>query len=207
VYTTGADMSLNIRSKRKGMIERCMQRVIEVLGRLAGIVLSADDFGGPAEKLDLILGIQVEFDTIFQEFKDQLGNRFYAPFYWEDLYSIGVCLEKIFSKLIMYYNKSLIYTSAISCRALLDTQLEILTNMREFFSEYLKNRKLSHAVLKNNKYLVERYRRLYLDIMNTSFQRNTDPVGMIEVGEVLEKVIEENGSVLHLMSKILIGIA
>lgn len=200
-------MILKIRNRKKGIIERTLQALIDVLGSLAEVIFSVDDYAGLGKKIDQIISIEIEFETAFQELNDHLKNRFYAPFYWEDLYSIGVCLRKMFKLLVVYHNKRLIYKNKISYKCLLSIQLEIFNNMKGFFREYLDNKKYAHEVLKSIRYLAERYQRLYLDIVKTSIHGDTARFGIIEIGEVLEKLIEENENSHHLMNKILIGIA
>jgi hypothetical protein len=131
--TVRLNMILKIRSRKKGIIERSLQALIDVLGSLAEVILSVDDYAGLGKKLDQIISIEIEFETAFQELNDHLRNRFYAPFYWEDLYSIGVCLRKMFKLLVVYHNKSLIYKNTIFYKCLLSIQLEILNTYEGIF--------------------------------------------------------------------------
>jgi hypothetical protein len=158
------------------------------------------------KKLDQVLGLEVDFESAFQEFNDQLRNRFYVPFYWEDLYSIGLCLRKIFNFLIMYYNKTLIYRNEISCKVLLKAQHELFDNTKSFLREFLKNRKYARELLKNNRYQIKSYMRSYFSLLNFRLQDTHSFDGFYEIRELFEKIIVEHENINNLMNKILIGI-
>jgi len=197
---------LKILNKRKGVVEKALMALLDVLVSFTKAVLSADDYRELEKKLDQVLGIELDFENTFQDFNDQLRNGFSIPFYWEDLYSIGVCLRKIFNLLIMYYNKSLIYKNSISFKVLLNIQLELFDNIKCFFNEYLENKKYARELLKNNRHQLKGSLRSYFDIVNIRIHDTPAFSGFYEIREVFEKIIEENENIHNLMNKILIGI-
>jgi len=197
---------LKILNKKKGVVEKALQVILEVLYRYTTVLLSVNDYKELEKKFDVVLGLEVDFENAFQGFNDQLKNRFYVPFYWEDLYSIGVCLRKIFNLLIMYYNKALIYRNEISYRVLLKTHLELFDNTKSFLREYLKNRKYSQELLKNNRHLLKSYLRSYFELVNSRLQDTHSFERFYEIRELFEKMITEHENINNLLNKILIGI-
>jgi len=197
---------LKILNKKKGIVEKALQVILEVLYRYTTVLLSVNDYKELEKKFDMVLGLEVDFENAFQEFTDQLKNRFYVPFYWEDLYSIGACLRKIFNLLIMYYNKALIYRNEISYRVLLKTHLELFDNTKSFLREYLKNRKYSQELLKNNRHLLKSYLRSYFELVNSRLQDTHSFERFYEIRELFEKMITEHENINNLLNKILIGI-
>jgi len=197
---------LKILNKKKGVVEKALQFILEVLYSYTTVLLSVNGYKELEKKFDMVLGLEVDFENAFQEFNDQLKNRFYVPFYWEDLYSIGVCLRKIFNLLIMYYNKALIYRNEISYRVLLKTHLELFDNTKSFLREYLKNRKYSQELLKNNRHLLKSYLRSYFELVNSRLQDTHSFERFYEIRELFEKMITEHENINNLLNKILIGI-
>ena len=199
-------MILKILNKKKGVVEKALQFILEVLYSYTTVLLSVNGYKELEKKFDMVLGLEVDFENAFQGFNDQLKNRFYVPFYWEDLYSIGVCLRKIFNLLIMYYNKALIYRNEISYRVLLKTHLELFDNTKSFLREYLKNRKYSQELLKNNRHLLKSYLRSYFELVNSRLQDTHSFERFYEIRELFEKMITEHENINNLLNKILIGI-
>jgi hypothetical protein len=199
-------MLSNIINKRKGMVEKALLAVVDALGVFATAVLSAHDYRELEKKLDEILDMEIDFENIFQAFTDQLKKRFSTPFYWDDLYSIGVCLRNIFNLLVMYCNKSLIYKSDVSYRGILNVQLELFENIKSFFREYLENRKYTWELLKNNSHQLKSYLHVYLEIINSRMRENPSSTCFYEIRALLERIKSENDSIHNLMNKIMIGI-
>ncbi len=192
--------------KKRVELEQGVIGVIAELQQFVEILLESEDYDTLQRNFNRIIEIEADFESSVNMFNEKLVNRYNLPFYWQDIYAVVQCMEKLNSLLHIYYNKYLIYKNTVSYRILLDIERTSLINLKNFFTYYLKNRKYVSELLKNNRLLLKDFLREYIRIVGATLFDGFSHRGCYEIGEVFEKMNDENENIHTMLNKIFIGV-
>jgi len=191
--------------KRRFNFEAYFYEEIKILIDLINTFTKTVDYNDLKNSLDDVVRFESNFENYHRSLIEQFKDRSYLPFYWQDLYSVSLCLKRIMTFLNLYYNKCIIFRNDFSFSVLFDTEIKMLNNTRSFFEEYLDNRKYVHELLKNNYQEIKNFSHLYLSIVNNKVINQININNFCEISGVFEKINNENENLNNSLNKILIG--
>jgi len=185
-------------------IEKYLIKGIDILEQIIKLMITGSVYKDLKNSLPVMINLEMEFDDNHEAFNDTLEKRYRVPYYWQDIYEVYQCIIKITDLLNLYYNKSIIYKNEISFEVLFNKELVILKEIKEFFYEYLKNRKYAREILKNLKNENRNFKKIYLNLI-TVLKENAFFKGVFEIRDIFEQMGRENESIHYLLNKVMIG--
>lgn len=111
---------------------------------------------------DRLVELEAAFQSRCEAFLDQAADRASLPFYWQELFASCTGLRRVFQILLSYAALSGLMPTRRSFRPHLEGQGRLLENVREFFREFLANRKYARELLRSNQHELKDLRRLCL---------------------------------------------
>jgi len=193
-------------TKKRIELEKGVIDVITGLQRFVKILLESEDCDTLQRNFSRIIEVEADFEGSVRLFNERLVNRYNLPFYWQDIYAVVQCMEKLNNHLHIYFNKCVVYKNTVSCAALLTVEQKILDNIKSFLNDYLKNRKYISELLKNNRCELKNFMREYIQVVNTTMFDAFSHRGVYEIGEIFERIHDENENIHSLLNKIFISV-
>ncbi len=193
-------------TKKRLELEKGVIDVTTELQQFVKILLESEDFGTLQRNFNRIIEIEADFENSVCLFNERLVNRYNLPFYWQDIYAVVQCMEKLNNHLHIYFNKCIVYKNTVSYEALLTVEHSILDHIKSFMNDYLKNRKYISELLKNNRYELKNFIREYIQVVNATMFDAFSHRGVYETGEVFERIHDENENIHSLLNKIFISV-
>jgi len=193
-------------TKKRLELEKSVIAVITELQQFVKILMSSEDYDTLQRNFNRIIEIEADFESSVSLFNEKLVNRYNLPFYWQDIYAVVQCMEKLNNHLHIYFNKFIVYKNTVSFVALLTVEHNILENIKSFMNDYLKNKKYISELFKNNRYELKNFMREYIQVVNTTMFDAFSHKGVYEIGEIFERIYDENENIHSFLNKIFISV-
>ncbi len=193
-------------TKKRIELEKGVIDVITELQQFVKILLKSEDCDTLQRNFNRIIEIEADFESSVHMFNERLVNRYNLPFYWQDIYEVVQYMEKLNNHLHIYFNKCIVYKNTVSYAVLLTVENSILDNIKSFMNDYLKNRKYISELLKNNRYELKNFIREYIQVVNATMFDAFSHKSIYEIGEVFERIHDENENIHSLLNKIFISV-
>lgn len=194
----------NILEKRRFKADDLIMGELDLMIKLISLISKSDFQEGKTQSIDSILETELEYkkhsDLFIQEFEKSS-----LPFFWQDIFYVGMALRGIVDLFKSFYSKQVIFRSKYRFTLLFDNELTILNNIRSFFEEYLHNKKYVSNLLTANAYEIDKCTKNCLDVISSSDFNSFEYLKVYKLAEVFERINNENRIINDLLRKIIIG--
>jgi len=190
--------------KRKLTLDARIHDCIALSLKLLDLFLSKPGHEQLAGEFDSVCALETEQENLCETFVEDIDRKYSLPFYWEDIYSVFLDLKKLFSLLIVYYNKTCIFKNPKSFSRFFQIQRNILLNAAAFFSEYRNKRLYVAEVLKNNNFEMKNFSKAYFNAVTGIINFGEESMTCMNILTLFERINEINENLQDSMKKIYI---
>jgi len=188
--------------KKRIRIEERLKEEIEIVLKLIDYLIKMRKNEKAENKLASVLEIEAEMENHYDSFLQSIDKKYYLPFYWEEIYDLYMKIKKVFSSLLLYFNRRHILEDTQIFDTFLTTEIKVLNNISLFFDEYISNRKYVQELLKNNGILIKQLSHMHLQIISNTIFESRDSLLKYRLVEVLENIAVTDRSIQDLLNKI-----
>lgn len=193
-----------ILEKRRFKADDLLMGELDLMIKFISLISKSDFQEGKTQSIDSILETELEYkkhsDLFIQEFEKSS-----LPFFWQDIFYVGMALRRIVELFKSFYSKQVIFRSKYGFTLLFNNELTILNNIRSFFEEYLHNKKYVSNLLTTNAYEIDKCTKNCLDVISSSDFNSFEYLKVYKLAEVFERINNENRIINDLLRKIIIG--
>jgi hypothetical protein len=190
--------------KKKGNMETQIHDCIDVTLKLLDLFLSKSNHAQLSKEFDSVYEIETEQEKLCASIVENIDRRYSLPFYWEDIYAVFLDLKKIFSLLLVYFNKACIFKNPKSFAHFFQIERNILLNTHAFFNQYRKKRLYVTELLKNNSFEIKDFSKTYFNAVTGIINMGKEILTGLNILALFEKMNEVNEDLQDLMKKIFI---
>ncbi len=190
--------------KKRIRIEEKVKEETEIVLKLIDYLIKMRKYEKTETELASILEIEAEMENHYESFLQSIDKRCYLPFYWEEIYDLYMKIKKVFSSLLLYFNRRHILEDTQVFNTFLTTETKVMNNIGLFFDEYISNRKYVQELLRNNGTLIKQLSHMHLQIISNTIFESEDSLLKYRLVEVLENIAVTNHSIQDLLNKILL---
>lgn len=188
--------------KKRIRIEERLKEEIEIVLKLIDYLIKMRKNEKAENKLASVLEIEAKMENHYDSFLQSIDRKYYLPFYWEEIYDLYMKIKKVFSSLLLYFNRRHILEDTQIFDTFLTTEIKVLNNISLFFDEYISNRKYVQELLKNNGILIKQLSHMHLQIISNTIFESRDSLLKYRLVEVLENIAVTDRSIQDLLNKI-----
>jgi hypothetical protein len=190
--------------KKKQTMDARIHDCIAVTLKLLDLFLRTPGHEQLAKAFDSVCALETEQENLCNTFVEDIDRKLSLPFYWEDIYTVFLDLKKLFSLLVVYYNKACIFKSPKSFSQFFQIERNILLNIRAFFSEYRKKRLYVGELLKNNNFELKNFSKTYFNAVTGIINLGQETLAGMNILALFERMNEINENLQGAMKKIYI---
>ncbi len=200
-------MKLGIKSlvKRRTEIEKSVIEEIDYVVKLIREIASDENNTDITGKINLVVSIESELEKNYQHFLEVIEQEYVTPFYWEEIFDLYIAIKKIFSLLTLFINKRNMVEDSLNLSSFFVIQDRVMENIKEFLTEYVRNRKYVNELLKNNRYEIKELLKNYLEIVAKNLMERENYGIKLKVIDVLENIVDTDERIHDILMKIMIA--
>ncbi len=190
--------------KKRLRIEEKVKEETEIVLKLINYLIKMRKYKKAENGLASVLEIEAEMENHYDSFLLSIDKKYYLPFYWEEIYDLYMKIKKVFSSLLLYFNRRHILEDTQVFNTFLTTEIKVMNNIGLFFDEYISNRKYVRELLKTNGTLIKQLSHIHLQIISNTIFESENSLLKYRLVEVLENITVTNHSIQDLLNKILL---
>ena len=190
--------------KKRQTMDAQIDDCIGVTLKLLDLFLSKTGHEQLGKEFDSVCALETEQENLCATFVEDIDRKYSLPFYWEDIYAVFLDLGKLFSLLIVYFNKTCIFKNPKSFSQFFQIERNILLNVRAFFSAYRKKRLYVAELLKNNNFEMKNFSKAYFNAVTGIINSGKETLTGMNILALFERMNEINENLQGAMKKMFI---